>query len=117
MAYWGIGMIILGGGAILAAIQNWDWWFKINSTRSQLVHDAFGRYFARLLNAVAGAGLLFVGIADVSGQWPVSPFLNAWLFDDSSFIEEYLPAKEDNSEQARYGVEANPSGLADFQAD
>ncbi len=115
MGYWGVGMLILGVGAILAAIRNWDWWFQINSAGGRLVHDAFGRYFARLLNAVVGAGLVFVGLADVSGHWPVSAFLNAWMFDDASYIEEYLPPKIDEVTEAQKKLEINTSGLVEYQ--
>lgn len=44
MNLWAIGMITLGGAATTAAIQNWDWWFNINSAGGQLVHDAFGQF-------------------------------------------------------------------------
>jgi immunity protein 17 of polymorphic toxin system len=113
MSLWGIGMIVLGGGAIMAALQNWDWWFNINSAGGKLVHDAFGRHFARLLNAVFGVALLIVGIADVSGQWPVSAFLNAWLFNDASYVEEYLsPAANENAQAAP--LQENTSGLSTY---
>ena len=77
-------MIILGGSAVAAAIANWDWWFNLSTRRAKLVHDAFGRMFARVLNFVVGIGLLFLGIADVSNQWPVSAFMNAWMTGDQT---------------------------------
>lgn len=115
MNLWGIGMIVLGGGAIMAAIQNWDWWFNINSAGGHLVHDAFGRDFARSLNAFAGIALLFVGIADVSGQWPVSAFLNAWMFDDPSYVQEYLSPTANENEQVS-SVQENPAGLSNYSS-
>ena len=114
MSYWGIGMIILGGGAIMAAILNWDWWFRISSAGGHLVHDVFGRNFACLLNFVFGIAILFVGITDVSGYWPVSKFLNAWMFNDPSYLEGIIPTDATGNVQSISPTEENPSGLPDY---
>ena len=93
MKIWGIAFILLGGGAILAAAFNWHWWFRINSAGGHLVHDAFGRTFARMLNAIAGAALLIAGIADVTGNWPVSAVANAWLFEDKTYLGQAMESE------------------------
>lgn len=114
MKIWGIAFMLLGGGAILAAVLNWHWWFRISSAGGHLVHDAFGRTFARLLNAVAGAALLLVGIADVTGQWPVSAFANAWLFEDKTYLRQALDAE---SGGAHKQAEPTASGLESYAPD
>lgn len=110
MKLWGIGMIILGGGAVMAALANWDWWFRINSAQGKLVHDVFGRLFARVLNFTVGAGFLLLGIADVMGHWPVSALLNAWFFDDPSYLEELVPS--DGAQTVT--IPEDSSGLSEY---
>jgi len=109
MKIWGIAFILLGGGAILAAILNWHWWFRISSAGGHIVHAAFGRTCARLLNAVAGAALLVLGIADVSGHWPVSAYANAWLFEDKAYLGQAT-----ESDRARKQAEPAVSGLEPY---
>jgi hypothetical protein len=109
MKFWGLGMLVLSSGAVLAAIKNWDWWFKISSAGGRFVHDAFGRMFARKLNFFVGAILLFVGVADVSGAWPVSKFLNAWVFQDRSG-REVIIAPEPEHGATEYSPSASTVG-------
>lgn len=94
MKIWGIAFILLGGGAIVAAVCNWNAWFRVSSAGGHLVHDAFGRTFARLLNFAVGIPLLILGIADVTGQLPVSQFMHAWLSDDRAYFENLVETAE-----------------------
>lgn len=110
MKIWGIAFILLGGGAILAAIFNWDLWFRISSAGGHVVHDAFGRWFARMLNVAVGIPLLALGIADVTGRLPVSEYMNIWLFEDARSIlaagqEQSPPQQQPASNEASPGLQ------------
>jgi len=112
MSTWGIAFILLGGGAILAAIFNWDAWFRISSAGGHMVHDAFGRKFARIVNVAAGVPLLLLGIADVTGQVPVTEFMNAWLFDDRVYFEGLAESIAGDQQQQSPSPPQQPAGDA-----
>lgn len=113
MKIWGIAFILLGGGGILAAVFNWDAWFRISSAGGHLVHDAFGRKFARMLNVAVGIPLLVLGIADVTGQLPVSQFMHAWLSDDRAYFESLAGSAATDARQVPVDKEA-AAGLRSY---
>lgn len=43
-----------------------------------------------MLTVVAGVALLLVGVAGMTGQWPVSTLANAWLFEDKPSLRQAL---------------------------
>ena len=52
--------IILGLLSIIAAILNWDWFFKANN--SQFIVKALGRNKSRIFYAALGIGMIAAGI-------------------------------------------------------